>query len=31
MTKSKWKKSVKTKIEKKANEIYKNEIEKLKN
>ena len=30
MTKSNWKKSVKTKIEEKANEIYKNEIEKLK-
>ena len=30
MTKSKWKKLVKTKIEEKANEIYKNECEKLK-
>ena len=30
MTKSKWKKLDKTKIEEKANEIYKNECEKLK-
>ena len=30
MAKSKWKKIVKTKIEEKANEIYKNECEKLK-
>ena len=30
MTKSKWKKLVKTKIEEKANQIYKNECEKLK-
>ena len=29
MTKSKWKKTVKTKIEEKANEIYQNEYEKL--
>ena len=30
MAKSKWKKIVKTKIEEKANEIYKNECKKLK-